>query len=67
MVETALAQFGHLDMAVNNAGIAHGFIPFDQLTEEVLDQQVNVNVKGVMFGMKHQIAAMKETVAASST
>ncbi|MAC13822.1 SDR family NAD(P)-dependent oxidoreductase [Alcanivorax sp. IL3] len=60
MVETALAQFGHLDMAVNNAGIAHGFIPFDQLTEEVLDQQVNVNVKGVMFGMKHQIAAMKE-------
>ena len=60
MVETALAQFGHLDMAVNNAGIAHGFIPFDQLTEEVLDQQVGVNVKGVMYGMKHQIAAMKE-------
>ncbi|MDX1805029.1 MAG: SDR family NAD(P)-dependent oxidoreductase [Alcanivorax sp.] len=61
MVDTALAQFGHLDMAVNNAGIAHGFIPFDQLTEAVLDQQVNVNVKGVMFGMKYQIAAMKES------
>lgn len=61
MVDTALSQFGHLDLAVNNAGIAHGFIPFAELTEEVLDQQVNVNVKGVMFGMKHQIAAMKSS------
>ncbi len=61
MVDTALAQFGHLDMAVNNAGIAHAFIPFDQLTDEVLDQQININVKGVMYGMKHQIAAMKES------
>ena len=61
MVDTALAQFGHLDMAVNNAGIAHAFIPFDQLTDEVLDHQININVKGVMYGMKHQIAAMKES------
>lgn len=60
MVDTALAQFGHLDMAVNNAGIAHAFIPFEQLTDAVLDQQININVKGVMYGMKHQIAAMKE-------
>ncbi|WP_290522457.1 SDR family NAD(P)-dependent oxidoreductase [Alcanivorax sp.] len=60
MVDTALAQFGHLDMAVNNAGIAHAFVPFDQLTDEILDQQININVKGVMYGMKHQIAAMKE-------
>lgn len=61
MVDTALAQFGHLDMAVNNAGIAHPFIPFDQLTNDVLDQQININVKGVMYGMKHQITAMKES------
>ena len=61
MVDTALAQFGHLDMAVNNAGIAHPFIPFDQLTDDVLDQQININVKGVMYGMKHQITAMKES------
>lgn len=61
MVDTALAQFGHLDMAVNNAGIAHAFIPFEQLTDAVLDQQININVKGVMYGMKHQIAAMKQS------
>lgn len=61
MVDTALAQFGHLDMAVNNAGIAHPFTPFDQLTDDVLDQQININVKGVMYGMKHQITAMKES------
>ena len=60
LVDTALAQFGHLDMAVNNAGIAHPFIPFEQLTDAVLDQQITINVKGVMYGMKHQITAMKE-------
>lgn len=59
MVATALSRFGRLDMAVNNAGIAHDFTPFSQLTEEMLDRQINVNVKGVLFGMKHQIEAMK--------
>lgn len=59
LVDTALQLYGRLDMAVNNAGIAHGFVPMQELTGELLDQQINVNVKGVMYGMKYQIAAMK--------
>ncbi|MGB3725599.1 MAG: SDR family oxidoreductase [Glaciecola sp.] len=58
LVESALAQYGKLTIAVNNAGIAHKQAPSHQLTNEMFDSQFNVNVKGVAFGMKYQIPAM---------
>ena len=58
LVELALETFGRLDIAVNNAGIAHNPAPVHQMTEEIIDTQFSVNVKGVMFGMKYQIPAM---------
>ncbi|MEC8418384.1 MAG: glucose 1-dehydrogenase [Pseudomonadota bacterium] len=58
LVELALETFGRLDIAVNNAGIAHNPAPMHQMTEEIIDTQFSVNVKGVMFGMKYQIPAM---------
>lgn len=61
LVDTALERFGRLDLAANNAGIAHGFLGMEELTGELLDQQMNVNVKGVMFGMKYQIPAMRKS------
>lgn len=59
LVEAATEHFGGLDIAVNNAGIAHPFIPFEHLDEATLDRQFAVNVKGVMFGMKYQIPAIR--------
>jgi NAD(P)-dependent dehydrogenase (short-subunit alcohol dehydrogenase family) len=58
LVDIALAKFGRLDIAVNNAGIAHTPAPLHQMTEEIIDKQFAVNVKGVMFGMKYQVPAM---------
>ncbi len=58
LVETAVAQFGKLTIGVNNAGIAHQPAPIHQMTEEIIDLQMAVNVKGVMFGMKYQLPAM---------
>lgn len=58
LVALATERFGRLDIAVNNAGIAHAMVKSIDLTEEIFDQQMNVNVKSVMFGMKYQIPEM---------
>jgi NAD(P)-dependent dehydrogenase (short-subunit alcohol dehydrogenase family) len=57
LVDTALARFGALDCAVNNAGIAvHK--PLAEVTEEEYDRVLAVNLKGVFLGMRAQIPAM---------
>jgi len=58
MVEAAIENFGQLDIAINNAGISHGFTPLHKMTDEIMDLQFDVNIKGVVYGMKHQIQAM---------
>ncbi|TQV86035.1 glucose 1-dehydrogenase [Exilibacterium tricleocarpae] len=58
LVEAAVDEFGRLDIAVNNAGISQDMIPLIDTDEALLDRQHNVNVKGVLFGMKHQIRQM---------
>jgi NAD(P)-dependent dehydrogenase (short-subunit alcohol dehydrogenase family) len=58
MVERALAAYGRLHVAFNNAGIgASGFAVADE--EEVTwSRLVDVNLKGIFLGMKYEIPAM---------
>lgn len=58
LTELAVNEFGSLDIAVNNAGIAPNFAPLHMTDEATMDKQFAVNVKGVQFGMKHQIQYM---------
>lgn len=58
LIEYAIEQFGQVDIAVNNAGIAHDFYPLHEIDESVMDKQFAVNVKGVQFGMRYQIQQM---------
>lgn len=58
MTNKALEHFGQLDIAVNNAGIAHELSPLHLLDAQTMDRQWDINVKGVLFGMKSQISAM---------
>jgi NAD(P)-dependent dehydrogenase (short-subunit alcohol dehydrogenase family) len=58
MVDAAIESFGCVDIGVNNAGIAHGFRPFHEIDEALMDSQFAINVKGVQFGMSHQIEQM---------
>ncbi|MEK6555219.1 MAG: SDR family NAD(P)-dependent oxidoreductase, partial [Bdellovibrionota bacterium] len=48
LAETIKKEFGHLDAAFINAGIA-SFVPLEEVTEEHFDNTFNTNVKGPLF------------------
>ena len=56
--QLAVETFGKIDIAVNNAGVAPEFSPLHLTSEATLDKQFAVNVKGVQFGMQHQVSQM---------
>ncbi len=58
VVDSAIKAFGGVDIAVNNAGIAHEFMPLHDIDESIMDSQFAINVKGVQFGMRYQIQQM---------
>ena len=59
MVERAVAEFGRLDMAFNNAGIAGPSGPFLEETAEQFDQVNAVNLRGVWTCTKHELKQMR--------
>ena len=58
MVDAAIEHFGSVDIGVNNAGVAHDFHALHEIDEALMDSQFAINVKGVQFGMSHQIKQM---------
>ena len=57
MVRAAVDEFGRLDVMLNVAGIADGARITD-ITQESYERTMNVDLRGVLFGMKHGIRAM---------
>lgn len=58
MVAAAVAQFGRLDAAFNNAGVELEGVATAEADEDVFDRTIAVNLRGVFLCMKHQIAQM---------
>jgi NAD(P)-dependent dehydrogenase (short-subunit alcohol dehydrogenase family) len=50
-------RFGHIDALFVNAGVAK-LVPFDKITEELFDQTVDINMKGVFFTVQKAIPLM---------
>lgn len=58
MIDQIVAEFGRLDMAVNNAGIYNEAATLDQSDTQKFRAMIEVNVMGVYYSMKYEIAQM---------
>lgn len=59
MVQRAVAAYGGLDYAFNNAGIEGASARTAECTEENWDQVVNVDLKSVWLCMKHELPQLE--------
>lgn len=65
-VAFALKTFGKLNYAVNNAGIGGKAAPTGEVDIEDWNRVININLNGVLYGMRHQIPAMLDAGAGES-
>lgn len=59
-IERAVAEFGRIHYAMNNAGYEGPYAPVQEIAEAEFDRVLAVNLKGVWLGMKYQIRHMLE-------
>ena len=60
LVARARAEYGQLDIAVNNAGISHDLAPVAEIPIETWDRVMRINLSGVFYAVHAQIPAMIE-------
>lgn len=58
MVDGIVSAYGHLDAALNNAGIQTPQRPMAEITDEEFDRTVAVDLKGVWNCMRYEIIQM---------
>lgn len=58
-IDTVLKEYGHIDILLNNAGVAVGG-GVDTLTEEAWDKSMDTNVKSIFLVSKYIVPGMKE-------
>lgn len=59
MVQHTLQKWGHLDILINNAGVASGINVLDATAEE-FERVVMINLRGTLFCCKHALPALLE-------
>jgi NAD(P)-dependent dehydrogenase (short-subunit alcohol dehydrogenase family) len=65
-VQLAVDTFGKLNIAVNNAGIAGHMGPISDFPIDAWQKVIDINLSGVFYGLKYQIAAIEKTAASGS-
>ena len=59
LVEKAVQEFGRIDVMLNNAGLMP-LAPLEKLRIDEWDQMIDVNIKGVLYGVAAALPHMKE-------
>lgn len=59
LVDKAVDEFGRVDVMINNAGLMP-FSPLERGKVEEWDQLIDVNIKGVLYGIAAALPHMKE-------
>ena len=57
--EATLAKFGRIDILVNNAAIPQAPTPLDELSEEIFDRLLAVNVKAIYATSRAMVPVMR--------
>ncbi|WP_296754299.1 glucose 1-dehydrogenase [Thiobacillus sp.] len=65
VVQYAIATYGSLHYAVNNAGIGGAQAPAGETDLANWDRVIDINLNGVLYGMRYQIPAMLDAGPAS--
>lgn len=58
-VKLAVSNYGRLDTAINNAGIAQSYVKLHNVPTEEAQRIMDVDVMGVFLGMKYQLHQME--------
>src|SRR5438445_13041648 len=59
LLDTAAQKFGRVDVMINNAGIMPR-APLERLTIDDWDRTIDVNIKGVLYGIAAALPHMKQ-------
>jgi NAD(P)-dependent dehydrogenase (short-subunit alcohol dehydrogenase family) len=60
LVDRAIASYGRLDIAFNNAGVEGELATTAECSEDNWDRTLSINLKGVWLCMKHELPRMLE-------
>lgn len=61
LISTAVDEYGDLDVLFNNAGIEGSLNELAEWDDEAIEPVIDVNLKGVFYGLKYGIEAMLAT------